>query len=123
VRGTETLLLAEDNAQVRNLVKALLQDAGYTVITADSEDALRVFEENRERIGMLLLDVVMPKKSGKEVYNDIRNVRPDIKALFMSGYTADVMRQRGTPEEEMDFISKPISPDVLLRKVREMLDR
>lgn len=123
VRGTETLLLAEDNAQVRNLVKALLQDAGYTVITAAGEDALRVFEENRERIRMLILDVVMPKKSGKEVYNDIRKIRPDIKTLFMSGYTADVVRQRGTLEEEIDFISKPIFPDVLLRKVREILDR
>lgn len=121
--GTETIFLAEDNEQVRNLVKTVLEGAGYEVMYADSEDAVRVFEESNGKIQLLLLDVVMPKKSGKEIYDDIRKIRPDIKALFMSGYTADIINRSGLLEEGINFISKPISPDELLRKVRDVLDR
>ena len=121
--GDETILMSEDNEQVRHLVKTVLRDAGYTVIAADSEDAVRVFEKNGGRIRLLLLDVVMPKKSGKAVYDDIKKIRPDIKVLFMSGYTEAVINKRGILEAGIDFIAKPISPDELLRKVREVLDR
>lgn len=121
--GIETILLAEDNENVRNLVKAVLTDSGYQVIEADSEQASGIFKEKGKEIQLLLLDVVMPKKSGLEVYEEIRQLRPDVKVLFMSGYTAEIMHRSGIIEEGFDFISKPISPAVLLRKVREVLDR
>jgi two-component system cell cycle sensor histidine kinase/response regulator CckA len=122
--GTETVIVAEDDAQVRELIKEVLEGLGYKVMEAeDGEDALKVFNENKDRIQLLILDVVMPKKNGKEVYNEIGKVRPDIKAIFISGYNADIIHQKGILEEGLDFISKPILPDELLRKVREVLDR
>jgi PAS domain S-box-containing protein len=121
--GAETIFLAEDDEYVRGLVTTILQKAGYEVITADSEDAVQVFTENRERVRLLLLDVVMPKKSGKEIYYDAKKIKPGIKVLFMSGYTADIISKRGVLEAGIDFISKPVTPEALLRKVREVLDR
>jgi PAS domain S-box-containing protein len=123
-RGTETVLIAEDDAQVRALIKELLGSFGYTVLEAkDGEDAIRVFHENREGIQLLILDVIMPKKNGKDVYDEIRKVRPDTKVIFTSGYDNNVIHKKGVLEERLDFISKPILPDKLLRKVREVLDR
>jgi two-component system cell cycle sensor histidine kinase/response regulator CckA len=123
-RGTETVIAAEDDSQVRELIKEVLEGFGYKVMeAADGEDALRVFNENKDRVQLLVLDVVMPKKNGKEVYDEIRKVRPDIKAIFTSGYNADIIHQKGILEEGLDFISKPISPEELLRKVREILDK
>ena len=78
---------------------------------------------DKDGIQLVLLDVVMPKKNGKEVYDAIRRTRPDVKVLFMSGYTADIMHNKGIAEAGLDFISKPVSPFELLRKVREILDR
>lgn len=71
---------------------------------------------------LLILDVVMPKKSGKEVWDEVRKVNPRIKALFTSGYTDDLVRQRGIPAQETNFVSKPILPPVFTRKIREILD-
>jgi PAS domain S-box-containing protein len=123
-RGTETVIAAEDDSQVRELIKEVLEGFGYKVMEAgDGEDALKVFNENRDRVQLLILDVVMPKKNGKEVYDEIRKVRPDIKAIFTSGYNADIIHQKGILDEGLDFISKPISPEELLRKVREVLDK
>jgi PAS domain S-box-containing protein len=123
-RGTETVIVAEDDSQVRELIKEVLEGFGYKVMeAADGEDALKVFNENKDRIQLLILDVVMPKKNGKEVYDEIRKVRPDIKAIFTSGYNVDIIHQKGILEEGSDFISKPISPEELLRKVREILDK
>jgi CheY-like chemotaxis protein len=89
----------------------------------DGEDAIRIFNENKDKIQLLFLDVIMPKKNGKEVYDDIKKVRPDIKAIFTSGYNADIIHKKGILEEGLDFITKPISPEELLRKVREVLDK
>jgi len=123
-RGTETLLLAEDDTEVRNFTKTLLERFGYTVIEAvDGEDAISKFRGNKDRIKLLLLDVIMPKKNGKEVYETIRQIQTDARALFLSGYTADVIHKKGIIEEGLDFILKPISPNEFLRKVREILDR
>jgi len=123
-RGAETLLLAEDDDAVRKLTKTVLEDFGYEIIEAvDGEEAVRKFRENRERIAMLLLDIVMPKRNGKEVYQEIKKERPGIRALFTSGYTADVIHKKGILDDGLDFILKPVSPTDLLKKVREVLDR
>lgn len=122
--GTETILLAEDDETVRELIKNILKESGYKMIEAvDGEDALERFAENRDSIQLILLDVIMPKKSGKEIYEIIKAIKPDIKALFMSGYTADIIHKKGMLDVGIDFIQKPLSPDELLRKVREVLDR
>ncbi|MEW6418322.1 MAG: PAS domain S-box protein [Nitrospirota bacterium] len=123
-RGTETVLIAEDDARVRELAKELFERFGYKVIEAvDGEDAIKVFNENRDDVRLLILDVIMPKKNGKEVYDRIKKVRPDIKAIFMSGYTADIIHKKGILEEGVDIILKPISLDELLIKAREVLDK
>ncbi|HAK61191.1 MAG TPA: hypothetical protein DCO77_12565 [Nitrospiraceae bacterium] len=124
IGGTETILVAEDDAGVRKLTKVVLEEFGYTVIEAeDGEAALRKFDEHADRISFLLLDVIMPKKNGKEVFEKIRAIRPDIKALFTSGYTANIIHRKGILDEGLHFISKPIAPKVLLEKVRSILDR
>jgi len=121
--GTEVVLLAEDDAYVRKLAKEVLEEAGYTVVDAvDGEEAISIFNMNRGRISLLILDVLMPKKSGKEAYEAIREIRPDIRVLFTSGYTQDLVLKKGIVEEAWHLVMKPISPTELLRKVREVLD-
>lgn len=123
VGGTETILVAEDDHSVRELTRSVLEKFGYTVIPAeDGEDAIRRFMENKEIIRLLLLDVIMPKKNGKEVYETIKNMNPDIKAIFLSGYTANLIQEKGVLHKGMNFILKPVSPKDLLRKTREVLD-
>lgn len=122
--GTETILLAEDNVPVRKYAKDLLEDYGYTVWEAvDGEDAVLMFRENREQIQLLIFDVIMPKKNGKEAYEEIRKIKPDVKALFCSGYTSDIIHAKGILETELNYLAKPLSPEKLLTKVREVLDR
>jgi two-component system cell cycle sensor histidine kinase/response regulator CckA len=122
--GIETILVAEDDAQVRELTKEVLEGFGYKVMEAtDGDDATKIFNENKDKIQLLFLDVIMPKKNGKEVYDEIKKVRPDIKAIFTSGYDADIIHKKGILEEGLDFITKPILPDELLRMVREVLDK
>jgi CheY-like chemotaxis protein len=124
IGGTETILLTEDNDEVRALITHVLQELGYTVIEAvDGEDAISKFEENKARIALAILDIIMPKKSGKEASDAIKNIKPDAKVLFISGYTADIITKVGINEEGEYFIQKPISPQSLLDKVREILDK
>ena len=124
IGGTETILLAEDNDDVRVLMHNILEEFGYTVIEAvDGEDAISKFVENAGNIQLLILDVVMPRKNGKEAYDHIRKLHDGIPALFSSGYTADIIHQKGILEEGMNFISKPVTPLLLLTKVREVLDK
>jgi CheY-like chemotaxis protein len=122
-RGTETVLVAEDDAQVRDLIREVLAGFGYTVLEAhDGESALRLFSEHKDQIHILILDVVMPKKNGKQIYDDIKKTQPNIKCLFTSGYDANIIHKKGILEENLPFLSKPISPEELLTKVREILD-
>ncbi|HHT9136725.1 MAG TPA: hybrid sensor histidine kinase/response regulator [Candidatus Wunengus sp. YC60] len=122
--GTETILLAEDDADVRNIIRISLEGHGYTVIEAvDGMDAINKFNENKGRIQLLLLDVIMPSKNGKEVYKAIKKTVPNIKAIFMSGYTNDIIQEKDILKEELHFLSKPVSPMELLKKAREVLDR
>ena len=123
VGGTETILIAEDDTEVRRLTKNVLEEFGYTVIEAvDGEDAISKFLKHKRKVDLIMLDVVMPRKNGKEVYQYVRKVRPDIKALFTSGYTADVIHEKGVLDEGLNFVSKPVAPTELLRKLRDILD-
>jgi PAS domain S-box-containing protein len=123
VSGTETILLAEDDSEVRDLTRKVLEESGYTVIEAvDGDVAVSKVTENKERIQLVILDVVMPKKNGKEVYEEIKKTAPGIRVLFTSGYTANTIQARGFLDEGLHFIAKPVSPKQLLQKVREVLD-
>ena len=123
-RGTETILVAEDDNEVRRLHKSLLEECGYTVLeAADGQAAVDVFSENRDRIDLIILDVVMPKKNAREAFEDIRGICPGTRTIFMSGYSADVINRKGFIDEGFVFIQKPIIPLFFLRKVREVLDR
>ena len=123
-RGTETILVAEDDTQVRDLTKHILEGFGYQIMEAgDGEEAMSVFNENKDMIQLIILDVVMPKKNGKEVYDEIKKIRPDIKAIFTSGYNAEIIHKKGILKKGLGFISKPFLPQELLKKVREVLDK
>ncbi len=122
--GIETILVAEDDAGVRMLMREVLGKFGYNVLEAiDGEDAVNKFKENKDKIQLLILDVIMPKKNGKQVYDEIMELKPDAKVIFSSGYTANIIQKKGILEEGINFILKPVSPQELLRKVREVLDK
>lgn len=122
-QGTATILLAEDDTDVRNLSRWALEEFGYKVIEAsDGTEALRKFAENRGKIQLLLLDVVMPYKNGVEVFNEIRRLEPEIKVLFMSGYPADLLHKEDVREAGLHFVAKPVSPRNLLREVNRVLE-
>jgi CheY-like chemotaxis protein len=121
--GNEVILLAEDNAHVREIMAATLHDFGYTVIEAfDGEDAIEKFNDNRGEVDLLLFDVVMPRKNGKEAYVELKKAKPDIRAIFMSGYTGDVLSRKGIGREGIPMIPKPIVVEKLLREIRNVLD-
>jgi len=121
--GSEVILVAEDNEDVRQIVTTVLRDFGYTVIEAvDGVDAVEKFNENREGIDLLLLDVIMPRKNGKEAYIELKKIRPDIRAVFMSGYTGDILSKKGISREGIPMIAKPIVIEKLLKQIRELLD-
>lgn len=122
--GMETILLAEDDPALRNMSRIVLESFGYNVICAeDGEDAVMKFTDNSDKIQLVILDVIMPKKSGKEAYEEIRKTRPSVKAFFASGYTADIINQHEILEQGIELIHKPVSPKDLLAKVRSVLDR
>ncbi|MFO0794517.1 MAG: PAS domain S-box protein [Candidatus Brocadiaceae bacterium] len=121
--GNETILLAEDEEEVRRLTKTVLENAGYTVIEAvNGMDAINKFTLYRDKIRLLVLDVIMPEKNGKEAYDSIKELQPDIKAIFMSGYSENMVHKKGIIKKGLHYISKPLTPTDLLRKVREVLD-
>ncbi|HUI67860.1 MAG TPA: PAS domain S-box protein [Nitrospirota bacterium] len=120
--GRKTILVAEDDEAIRRLAKDMLEEFGYTVILAeDGEDALNKFGENRDKIRLLLLDVIMPKKNGKETYEEIKRMNPDIKAIFLNGHSADLIDKKGIFEEGASVIIKPFAVAALLDKVRLVL--
>ena len=123
-KGNETILLAEDDGVLRNLFSTVLEAYGYKIILAeDGEDALKQFMDNKDKIQLVMLDMIMPKKSGKEVYDRIKKMSPGMKTLFSSGYTADRIDKESMLKEGFDLIMKPVSPKDLLKKIREVLDK
>ena len=120
--GNETVLVVEDQAEVRDYAVAALKEYGYRVIEAESgAEALRLCERDLGRIHLVLTDVVMPNMSGPELANRLEKLRPGTKVLFMSGYTDDVILQQGVLDESAEFVQKPFSPRELAVKVREVL--
>ncbi|MEO7730312.1 MAG: response regulator [Kofleriaceae bacterium] len=122
--GNETILLVEDDDQVRAVALAILKKFGYVVIAArDGDEAQRTCEAHPHRIHLLLTDVVMPGITGPELARRLQRIRPDMKVLCMSGYTDDAAIRQGVIDSHFAFIQKPITVDALTRKVRDVLDR
>ncbi|MBA4419391.1 MAG: hybrid sensor histidine kinase/response regulator [Syntrophus sp. (in: bacteria)] len=121
--GNETILIAEDDELARNLIKEILERYGYNVMIAvDGEDALNTFKDHKDEISLILFDVIMPRKSGPAAYEEMKRINPAVKALFMSGYTPEIIGENGLFEKDIIFIQKPIIPYLLLKSTREALD-
>ncbi|MBV8859793.1 MAG: response regulator [Acidobacteria bacterium] len=124
LEGTETLLLAEDEEVVRSLARQVLELYGYRVLEAsDGDAALAACERHEGPIHLLITDVVMPAVGGPELADRLTGLRPQMKVLFMSGYTDDAVVHHGVLDEGVNFIQKPFTPEALARKVREVLGR
>lgn len=122
--GQETILVAEDEETVRELVGRILRGYGYTVLTAgDGQEAIRVFEASRQPIHLALLDVIMPRMGGREAYQALRLKDPGLKFLFFSGYTGDQSYQDFFQQSGAEYLRKPFTPLELGCRVREVLDK
>jgi len=122
-RGTETILMVEDDDGVRDMLADFLSSLGYTVLEAENgEDALQICSKYHGSIDLLLSDVVMPRMSGPELVKKLENSYPDLVVLYMSGYTENAIVHHGVLEDGINFLQKPISPMVLARNLRELLE-
>jgi PAS domain S-box-containing protein len=121
--GRETIMVVEDEEGVRKFIRVILERFGYTVLEAqDGEEALIRFAALEDAIDLSLIDLVMPGMNGIEVYGEMTKIKPDARAIFMSGYTEDILQQKDLLGEGFRFISKPVTPDELLKGIREALD-
>jgi hypothetical protein len=123
VRGSETILLVEDDEMVRNLVRETLHREGYKILDAPGPlEAKRIAEQFKSPIQLMITDVVMPKVSGRELAEQLSRRRPDMKVLYMSGYTDNAILNSGLLHKEVAFLQKPFTPGALTDKVREVLE-
>jgi len=121
--GGETVLLLEDDAEVRGLVRRILVRQGYEVLEAASpEEAFRLAEEAGPRCDLLLTDVILPRMSGRACFEALRDRLPGLRTLYMSGYDAATVAELGVATDDAHFIQKPFTMDEMARKVREILD-
>jgi signal transduction histidine kinase len=122
-QGHETVLLAEDEEQVRRMTRTILEMNGYRVLEASSgNEALAIYKQHEGPIDLAITDVVMPQMSGRELAQSLEALRPGIKVLYVSGYTDDAIVRHGLLDEGIAFIQKPFTPEAFSRKVREVLD-
>lgn len=121
--GTETILLADDHEGVREMTQSVLSANGYQILLAhDGEEAIEVFTANRDRISLVLLDVIMPRRNGPEVYAAIKEIKPFVPIIFATGYSNETATLADLVERGVTVLRKPYSPAVLCRRVREVLD-
>lgn len=121
-KGSEAILVAEDDESVRYVFKEILGMFGYTVITAsDGEDAILKYKENADTLKLFILDVKMPKKDGKKVYDEVMLTKPEMKIIFLSGYTDSILPQNIVQNKNVYFMQKPVLPTKLLKQVNEIL--
>jgi CheY-like chemotaxis protein len=121
--GSETVLLVEDEPEVRRLVEKLLRMQGYAVLScAGPADAIAAARNASTKLDLLLTDVILPGMNGRELARVLSDARPGLKVLYMSGYTDAAITQQGILDPGTAFLSKPFAPDALARKVREALD-
>jgi CheY-like chemotaxis protein len=122
--GHETILVAEDDRMVRELMKTILERAGYTIYTAiNGEEAINAVKARKEEIDMAILDVVMPRQSGKAVFNQIRKIKPAMTVLFASGYSENAIHTDFILDAGMELLQKPFASGDLLNRVRQLLDK
>jgi len=122
VCGTETILVVEDQGEVRNFVETALRSYGYTVHTcSDASDALKFAAQFENTIHLLVTDVIMPGMNGVALAAQLSEQRPELRSLLMSGYTDNVISQSGTMDQDISYLQKPFAPDQLAAKVREVL--
>jgi two-component system, cell cycle sensor histidine kinase and response regulator CckA len=124
LRGSERILLVEDEDGVREFARMVLQSNGYEVLEAkDGNEALTLAQQHPEQIHLMITDVVMPRMSGRQLAERFEQLRPDLRVLYVSGYTDDAIVRHGIVDAKMPFLQKPFSPVALARKVREVLDQ
>lgn len=122
-RGTETVLIAEDDESVRMINREILRQFGYTVLAAaDGQEAVEKFAAHGSSIKLVILDVIMPNKNGKQAYDEIIAQAPGMKSIFMSGYSADLINAKMARDEGAVYLMKPVNPEELLTAVRKVLD-
>jgi CheY-like chemotaxis protein len=122
-RGTETVLLVEDEPEVRDLAREVLEGSGYTVLQAcDAQDAVLMAQRHQGPIHLLLTDVIMPRESGRALVERLRPLRPEMQVLYMSGYTNEAIVRHGVLDPDTLFIPKPFTPVGLGLRVRAAID-
>lgn len=123
LKGSETLLVADDEPIILSLARAVLARYGYRVIPAtNGDEAFRIWREQRDSIDLLLTDVIMPRMSGPELVRSLKALNGGVPCIFMSGYDYEQIRNHGAENLGCDYLRKPFTPEALLRKVRAALD-
>jgi CheY-like chemotaxis protein len=121
--GSETVLVVEDEEQVRRFVRSLLERHGYRVLVAeDGREAVETFAQAQDRVDLVLMDLIMPRLNGQKASEEILRLRPGTPILLTSGYSAAILKDRGQVVEGIDLLVKPVQPEALLVRVRQLLD-